>query len=112
MTTVALVCVAGVSGTFLARRMRESDPSLTVTVSSVTDLASAVRGADVILVAPQLATELPMIERQAGGLPVVVLPANAYGPGGSESAVHAVHDLVARGPLAYRETTSLTESKE
>lgn len=112
MTSVALICVAGVSGTFLARRMRQSDDTLEISVAGLDHADSVLSGADVVLVAPQLAAQLAAIEHLAGDTPVAVLPAEAYSPSGSESAVQAVRDLVARSARTYGESTDFTETKE
>jgi cellobiose-specific phosphotransferase system component IIB len=112
VTSVALICVAGVSGTFLARRMRQSDSTLEISVAGIDHAGSALSWADVVLVAPQLAPQLAAIEQLAGDKPVAVLAAAAYTPSGSESAVQAVHDLVARSTRTPGESASLTETKE
>ncbi|BDI23860.1 PTS sugar transporter subunit IIB [Herbiconiux sp. L3-i23] len=101
MVNVTLVCVAGVSGTFLARRMRALDPALTVTVESADSLAS-VSGADLVLVAPQLASSLEHIARVANPVRVAVLPPDAYSPAGADEAVRTVHDLLDAAGSAYR----------
>ena len=109
MATVLLVCAAGVSGTFLARRMRDVDPDLVCIVTSLDSLASALPSADAALVAPQLASSLDAVRRAAAPVPVALLPPTAFGPGGAEAAV-----MQARHVLASQEYRGVPtpESKE
>ena len=105
MTKVVLVCGAGVSGTFLARRMRDLDPTLTVSVATPDILPAAARGSDLILVAPQLADSVDHIRIAVQAVPVIVLPGSAYGVGGADAAVRAVHEI-ASTPVAAPRTPS------
>ena len=111
MTNVVLVCAAGVSGTFLARRMRTIDPQLSPVVTTATAFESVVPSADVVLIAPQLAGDADAIRRVSGGVPAILLPAAAYGIAGAEIAVRAVHDALASVSAAYRDS-SPTPMKE
>jgi cellobiose-specific phosphotransferase system component IIB len=93
MVNVTLVCVAGVSGTFLARRLRELDPQLSVTVTSLGALAEASAGSDIFLIAPQLVASLTEIETIAADRPTAVLEPEAYSARGADQALHAVRRL-------------------
>lgn len=110
MTNVVLVCVAGVSGTFLARRMRDLDPSLVTTVTDLDSFASVAADADVVLVAPQIAGALDRVTRLAGSTPLAVLPPSAYS-GPADIAVRTTHDLLEGRPTTLRERPTI-ESKE
>ncbi|MET0590340.1 MAG: hypothetical protein ABWZ77_04105 [Naasia sp.] len=105
MTNVVLVCVAGVSGTFLARRMRVVDPSLEPVVATLSSLATLVPSADVVLIAPQAAADATTIAAVVGSVPNAVLPAAAYTPSGAEAAVRLVRDLLQVAPATYRVST-------
>ncbi|THG29726.1 hypothetical protein [Naasia lichenicola] len=94
MATVLLVCVAGVSGTFLAKRMRRLDPSLDTVVADYAGLADVIHGADVVLIAPQLADVDRSIGDLAPGVPSAILPASAFSAGGAEIALRTVHELL------------------
>ena len=110
MTNVVLVCVAGVSGTFLARRMRDLDPSLVTTVTDLESFASVVADADVVLVAPQIMGALDRITRMLGSTPFAVLSSSAYN-GTADIAVRTAHDLLEGRPTTLRERPTI-ESKE
>ncbi len=97
MATVLLVCVAGVSGTFLAKRMRRLDPSLDTLVADYASLPHVIQGADVVLIAPQLADVDRSIGDLAPGVLSAILPASAFSARGAEIAVRTVHELLAAG---------------
>ncbi|MCU1569612.1 MAG: hypothetical protein JWR33_353 [Naasia sp.] len=109
MATVLLVCAAGVSGTFLGRRMRDVDPDLVCVVTGLDSLASALPSADAVLVAPQLASSLDAVRRAAAPVPVALLPATAFAVGGAEAAVMQARHVLASH--AYRGAPT-PESKE
>ncbi len=109
MARVLLVCVAGVSGTFLARRMRSLDPELQPTVAPVGALPRETREWELVLLAPQLATSLEDIRQQVAPVPVGLLARTAFGPGGAEAAVMQARELLAA--QSYRGTQT-TETKE
>jgi len=94
MATIVLVCAAGVSGTFLARRIGPSVPGVDFVVTTETGLEGVLAGADAVLVAPQLADTAPAIRSRVAPRPVGVLPAAAMTPAGSILAVDAVDALV------------------
>lgn len=98
MARVLLVCVAGVSGTFLARRIRQLDPSLETVVASFDGAAQALHSADVLLIAPQLADVRSALTALAPGVPAAVLPSSAFAVGGAESAVSTVYELLDSAP--------------
>ena len=94
MTTIVLVCAAGVSGTFLARRIAASLPEVDFVVATEHALDDALAGADAVLVAPQLADSAEAIRRRAAPRPVGILSPDAMTPAGSILAVDAVDALV------------------
>jgi len=94
MATLVLVCAAGVSGTFLARRMASALPEVTFLVSTESALADVLPDADGVLVAPQLATSLEVIRTLAAPRPVDLLPAEALTPAGALVAVDAVEAIL------------------
>lgn len=98
MTTVALVCAAGVSGTFLARRMVSVLPGVTFVVSTEFGLADVLSDADAVLVAPQIAASLDVIRALAAPRPVGLLPAEALTPTGTRVGADAVEAILQNLP--------------
>lgn len=98
MTNIVLVCVAGVSGTFLASGLRRIDPTLSTVVTTY-DALPGVDVGDVVLVAPQLAAVLEQIRALVQPRPVALLSA-AAGAAGAESALAQARELLAES--AYR----------
>ncbi len=94
MATIVLVCAAGVSGTFLARRIAPSLPGVDFVVATEHALEDALTGADGVLVAAQLASAEESIRARVAPLPVAVLPADAMTPAGSILAVDVVDALL------------------
>lgn len=94
MATIVLVCAAGVSGTFLARRIAPSLPGVEFVVATEHALDEVLPGADAVLVAPQLAASVEAIRLRAAPRPVGILSPDAMAPGGSILAVDAVDALV------------------
>lgn len=94
MAKILLVCAAGVSGTFLARRIAPSVPEVEFMVTTEHALEDVLAGADAVLVAPQLAASLDDIRRRVAPRPVGVLDPEAMTPAGSILAVDAVDALV------------------
>ena len=100
MATIVLVCAAGVSGTFLARRIASSLPGVEFVVTTEHALEDVLPGADGVLIAPQLASAEQEIRMRAAPRPVAVLPADAMTPAGSLLAVDAVDALVQSLPVS------------
>jgi cellobiose-specific phosphotransferase system component IIB len=94
MATIVLVCAAGVSGTFLARRIAPSLPGVDFVVTTEHALDDVLAHADAVLVAPQLAASAAAIRERSAPRPVGVLPVEAMTPAGSILAVDAVDALV------------------
>lgn len=94
MTTLALVCAAGVSGTFLARRLAGPLPDVSFVVTTELALADVLPGVDAVLVAPQIAASVDAIRAAAAPRPVAVLPAEALQPTGAMVAVDVVEEIL------------------
>jgi cellobiose-specific phosphotransferase system component IIB len=94
MATIALVCAAGVSGTFLARRIATSLPGVEFIVTTAHALDDVLPETDGVLIAAQLASAEEAIRVRAAPRPVAVLPAEAMTPAGSMLAVDAVDAIV------------------
>jgi cellobiose-specific phosphotransferase system component IIB len=107
MARVLLVCVAGVSGTFLAHRMRAVDPDLDAIVAP-TDALGTVRG-EAVLLAPQLAERADAVRTLVAPVPVGLLPSTAFGAGGERAAAAQARELLSTAP--YRGVPT-TETKE
>ena len=107
MPRVLLVCVAGVSGTFLARRMKALDPELEPVVAPINALG-AMRG-EAVLLAPQLAGRAEAVRALVAPMPVGLLPASAFTAEGAQAAAAQARELLAS--TAYREIPT-TETKE
>jgi cellobiose-specific phosphotransferase system component IIB len=105
MATIVLVCAAGVSGTFLARRIASSLPDVEFVVTTEHALDDALPGADAVLIAAQLASAEADIRRRAAPRPVAVLPADAVTPAGSILAIDAVDALVQSLPVPPQRST-------
>lgn len=116
MATIVLVCAAGVSGTFLARRIAPSLPEVEFVVATEHALDEVLAGADAVLVAPQLVASAESIRRRSAPRPVGILPPEAMTPAGSILAVDAVDALVqtladqAAAPQAVDNETPLQRS--
>jgi cellobiose-specific phosphotransferase system component IIB len=106
---VLIVCVAGVSGTFLARRIRGLDPELDPVVVPIDSVAQEAAHCDAVLVAPQLADRLDAVRVLVGSAPVGLLPESAFRIDGAEAAVAQARELV--GSPSYR-GTPITGTKE
>jgi cellobiose-specific phosphotransferase system component IIB len=100
MTTLVLVCAAGVSGTFFARRMQDALPEVRFVVSTESALADAIPDADGVLVAPQIAASLDAIRALAAPRPVALMPAEALTPAGALVAVDAIEALIQTLPVS------------
>jgi cellobiose-specific phosphotransferase system component IIB len=107
MARVLLVCVAGVSGTFLAQRMRAVDPDLEPVVAPIDALGAV--SAEAVLLAPQLADRAEAVRTLVAPLPVGLLPASAFGAGGAQAAAAQARELLATA--SYRGIPT-TETKE
>lgn len=94
MATIVLVCAAGVSGTFLARRLAPSLPGVEFVVTTEHALDDVLPGADAVLVAPHLLSSVDAIRLRAAPRPVGILTADAMTPAGSILAVDAVDALI------------------
>lgn len=94
MTKILLVCAAGVSGTFLARRITPSLPGVEFVVTTEHALDEVLADADAVLVAPQLVAAVESITARVAPRPVAMLSADAMTPEGSILAVDAVDALV------------------
>jgi cellobiose-specific phosphotransferase system component IIB len=94
MTKILLVCAAGVSGTFLARRIASSLPGVDFVVTTEHALGDVLGDADAVLVAPQLSAAADSIALRVAPRPVAMLSADAMTPAGSILAVDAVDALV------------------
>lgn len=98
MNVVALVCVAGVSGTFLARRLAAALPDVTFTVTTLHSLPQSVARVDAVLVAPQCAASLEQLRAIAGSRPIAVLPRHAVDPDGTPAAAALVREMLKTDP--------------
>jgi PTS system cellobiose-specific IIB component len=101
---VLIVCVAGVSGTFLARRIRGLDPELDPVVVPIDSVAREAAHCDAVLVAPQLAHRLEAVRDLVGSAPVGLLSEAAFRIDGAGAAVTQARELVGSAP--YRGTTT------
>jgi cellobiose-specific phosphotransferase system component IIB len=94
MATILLVCAAGVSGTFLARRIAPSLPEVEFVVTTEHALDDVLPGADAVLVAAHLVSSVDAIRVRAAPRPVGILSPEAMTPAGSILAVDAIDALV------------------
>ena len=104
MATIVLVCAAGVSGTFLARRIAPSLPEVEFVVTTEHALDEVLPSADAVLVAPQLVGSVDSIRRRAAPRPVGILTPDAMTPAGSILAVDVIDGLVQTLNEASRST--------
>jgi len=104
MATIVLVCAAGVSGTFLARRLAPSLPEVEFVVTTEYALDEALPSADAVLVAPHLESSVEAIRLRAAPRPVGVLSPEAMTPAGSILAVDEIDALLQTLTEALRST--------
>lgn len=102
MARVLIVCVAGVSGTFLARRIRALDDELQPVVVPLESVPEESKRCDAVLVAPQLAERFDSVRILVGAAPVGLLPPTAFAADGAQAAVAQARDLLASA--SYRGT--------
>lgn len=102
MASIVLVCVAAVSGTFLASRLREHLPDVDIRVSTLDGLTAAVEGADLIVVAPQLSAQRAQVDAVAAGRPVLALTPDDYRPGHAAEAAAVVRGTLDSVPPGRR----------
>lgn len=105
MATIVLVCAAGVSGTFLARRLATLSPGLDVRVTTLQDLAGALADVDAVLLAPQVAEALAEVRSLAAPRPVALLSPAAHAPAGAAQAVAEIDAVLALIPLSPSKET-------
>jgi cellobiose-specific phosphotransferase system component IIB len=82
MASIVLVCVAAVSGTFLASRLRDELPDVDIRVSTLTGLPDTIRelDPDAVVVAPQLAAQRDRVRTLAAGRHFIELGPDDYAP--------------------------------
>lgn len=92
MATIVLVCVAAVSGTFLASRLRDELPDVDIRVSTLSAFPDAIVEHDpaAILVAPQLAAQRDRVRALAAGRQLIELAADDYAPGRAAAVAELV----------------------
>jgi cellobiose-specific phosphotransferase system component IIB len=112
MATILLVCAAGVSGTFLARRIAPLLPEVDFVVTTEHALDDVLGTADAVLVAPQLLASVEAIRRRAAPRPVGILSPEAMTPAGSILAVDAIDALVQALEEPGLTTTALQRSTD
>ena len=105
MATLALVCAAGVSGTFLARRLAGPLPHVQFVVTTEFALADVLPAVDGVLIGPQLAASAEVIRALSAPRPTAVLPPEAMSPAGAMIAVDAVEDLLQTLPTPDARST-------
>ena len=96
MLSIAIVCGAGASSTFLARRLTElslySSREWTFTPHSL-DVVNA-ETADVVALSHHVATEFVVNDLTNRGITVVVLPGNVRGGFGADAALEAIAEFI------------------
>ena len=105
MATLALVCAAGVSGTFLARRLAGPLPEVHFVVTTEFALSEVLPYVDGVLIGPQLAASADVIRALSAPRPTVVLPVEAMSPTGAMAAVDAVEELLQTLPTHEARST-------
>lgn len=84
--TIVIVCVAGVSGTFLSLRLRRAGLSEKIRVSGLQGLESDPPApGDLVLVAPQVALSLDRVRSASRGATVLELTPHDIALDGAES---------------------------
>ncbi len=83
MRKIVLLCSAGMSTSYLVRKMEESakDQGYDVTISahSVSDAKNVGKEADIILLGPQIRFNLANVQEQLPNIPVSVIDMKSYG---------------------------------
>ena len=94
--TIVIVCVAGVSGTFLSLRLRRAGLGHPVRVTGLQGLAAAPPSpGDLVLVAPQIAVSLDRVRAASAGSTVLELTPRDVALDGAEGLASRVRAALA-----------------
>ena len=113
MLTVAIVCGAGASSTFLARRLTDIAASSGIGLRFVPSPIDAITKdtADLVAVTSHVVSDAVTADFSARGINFVVLPATVRGGFGADDALTAVGDYF-RDNGGESEVPASAESKE
>ena len=114
MLTVAIVCGAGASSTFLARRLsdiaRDSGYVMTVVPSPLELVNDST--ADLVALTSHVATDEVSTDLSSRGIAHIVLPATVRGGFGAEFALAAIAEYFDNNGLTSEARSSSADSKE
>jgi cellobiose PTS system EIIB component len=100
MDTILIVCGAGASSTFLASRMRsitrERGIPLSILPLNAEAMTAHLPSAAAVLIGPHLESRFDELSDAAAtfGVPIALLPSNAFGPSGAEFVLGMVGELM------------------
>jgi cellobiose-specific phosphotransferase system component IIB len=113
MLSIAIVCGAGASSTFLARRLTElslsSSREWTFTPHSL-DVVNA-ETADVVALSHHVATEFAVNDLTNRGITVVVLPGTVRGGFGADAALEAIADFIDNNVSKSNDSVAFAQSQ-
>ena len=98
MKKIVLLCSAGMSTSYLVRKMEESAKEqgcdVTISAPSVSEAKSVVADADIILLGPQIRFNLANVQQQLPGIPVSVIDMKMYGTMNGAAVIEEVKKIL------------------
>lgn len=98
MRKVVLLCSAGMSTSYLVRKMEEAAKSqnydVSISAHSVSEAKTVGSDADIILLGPQIRFNKDNVEQQLPGKPVLVIDMKAYGMMDGASVIQVVKETL------------------
>lgn len=112
---ILIVCGAGASSTFVALRLRQAarlnGMAIDAVAGSTATLDAELDAADLLLVGPHIAADLPAIEaRVRRGMPVVVLPDDVFADLDGSRTLAQVCDRLAASEQAAPSASPVSHS--
>ncbi len=98
MKKIVLLCSAGMSTSYLVRKMEESAKEqgfdVTISAHSVSEAKSVGADADIILLGPQIRFNLANVQQQLPGIPVSVIDMKMYGTMNGAAVIEEVKKIL------------------
>lgn len=98
MRKIVLLCSAGMSTSYLVRKMEESAKEqgydVAISAHSVSEAQNYGKDADIILLGPQIRFNKDNVEQQLPGKPVAVIDMKAYGMMDGASVIAEVKKIL------------------
>ena len=98
MKKIVLLCSAGMSTSYLVRKMEESAKEqgfdVTISAHSVSEAKSVGADADIILLGPQIRFNLANVQQQLPEIPVSVIDMKMYGTMNGAAVIEEVKKIL------------------